>query len=34
LTVVFVLLSSVAIDPCHRWKGHRAARALLGRGGS
>ena len=32
LTGLFVLLSSVAIDPCHRWKGHRAVRALLGRG--
>ena len=32
LTVVFVALSSVAIDPCHRWKAHRWARALLDRG--
>ncbi len=30
LTALFVLLSSAAIDPCHRWKGHRSVRALLG----
>jgi ABC-type transport system involved in multi-copper enzyme maturation permease subunit len=29
LTVILVALSSVAIDPCHRWKEHRWARALL-----
>jgi ABC-2 type transport system permease protein len=32
LTAVFVLLSSVAIDPCHGWKGSRWARAILDRG--
>jgi ABC-type transport system involved in multi-copper enzyme maturation permease subunit len=29
LTTLLVALSSVAIDPCHRWKEHRWARALL-----
>lgn len=32
LTLLFVGLSSVAIDPCHRWKAHRWARVLLDRG--
>ncbi|MDP8922312.1 MAG: ABC transporter permease [Chloroflexota bacterium] len=32
LTAGFVLLSSVAIDPCHRWKANRWARAILDRG--
>lgn len=32
LTAAFVLLSSVAIDPCHRWKANRWARAVLDRG--
>ncbi len=32
LTVLLVVLSTVAIDPCHRWKGHRWVRVLLDRG--
>ena len=32
LTAIFVLLSSVAIDPCHRWKSRGWARAILDRG--
>ncbi|MCC6174382.1 MAG: ABC transporter permease subunit [Chloroflexi bacterium] len=32
LTAVFLGLSSVAIDPCHRLKEHRWARALLSQG--
>ena len=32
LTATFVLLSSVAIDPCHRWKARGWARAVLDRG--
>jgi ABC-type transport system involved in multi-copper enzyme maturation permease subunit len=32
LTILLVALSSVAIDPCHRWKANRWARVLLDRG--
>lgn len=34
LTALFLVLSGVAIDPCHRWKERRWVRALLGHGAS